>query len=238
MMRTRSAHRARTIRLNPLTPGAIRKVSPHLQIPLSAINPTIKRLTGKPAIHTGLALRQPHSCPDEALDDTKHNHSADSDSTNVRGGNGRALGLDIQKGVGVEALGVVRHVRQAEVERQHEDAPPGVDPQRGGRPGDDDFEEGEAGIHGVFGNVGEGVEWVGEPHAGEDDAPVDGRYDEGVGRDGRVVKGVQGLQGARKPIEKGRARAGVGEGVERCGEVVKGQTPVGEDGKVGEFIAG
>lgn len=242
-MRTRPAHRA--LRLQPLTPRAIRIIAAHLHIRAirrattpTRSDPRSQRLACKPSLHAGSPLRQPEPSPDQALDDAKHNDGAHGDADDVGGRDGGALGLDVEKGVRVEAFGVVRDVGHGEVQGQDEDDPPGVDPERRGGAGHDDLEEGEERVHGVLRNVAEGVEFVREPHAREDDAPVDGRHDKRVGGDGGVVKGVEGLQGPGEPVEQRFAGAGVGEGVDGGGEVVEGEAPVGEDGEVGEFVAG
>ena len=67
---------------------------------------------------------------------------------------------------------------------------------------------------------------------------VDGGNDERVRRHGGVVEGVEGLQGAGEPVQEGRARPGVGEGVHRGRQVVEGEPPVGQHGEVGEAVAG
>lgn len=252
-MRTRRADG--TLRLDPLAPRAVGQVPPHLDIralpgvviaPRHAVPAAVRcrhrrrhgRLPREFPVEPALALREPEAHPDEALDDAEDQDGADGDAEDVRGGDAGPLGLDVEEGVGVEPLRVVRHVREGQVQREHEDDPPGVDPGRGRGARDDDLEEGEGGVEGVLGGVGEGLEGGGEPHARVDDAPVDGGDDEGVGGDGGVVEGVQGLQRAGELLEHGGgAGARVGQGVEGRDEVVEGQPPVGEDGEVRKLVA-
>lgn len=49
---------------------------------------------------------------------------------------------------------------------------------------------------------------------------------------------MQGLQGAREPGEERDAGEGIGEGVDGGEEEVEAQSPVGQDGEVGEFGTG
>jgi hypothetical protein len=48
---------------------------------------------------------------------------------------------------------------------------------------------------------------------------------------------VESFKGAGEAVEEGRAGQGVGAGVDRGEEEVAEETPVGEDGEIGEFIA-
>ena len=67
------------------------------------------------------------------------------------------------------------------------------------------------------------------------DAPVHDRDEEGVCGYAGPEEGVQGLEGARESVEEGRAAVdGVGEGVDGGGEEVERETPVAEDGEIGE----
>ena len=47
-----------------------------------------------------------------------------------------------------------RYIRDAEVQRENEDEEGQVQPRRGRDVGEEDFEEGEGGVHGVLGDVG------------------------------------------------------------------------------------
>lgn len=229
-MRTRPTHRA----LAHL---------PHLHVPgddvvRAVVSPAPQRLAGEAALHAGLALRQPQAQVHGALDEAEDDDGADGDAADVGGGDAAALGLYVEEGVGVEALGVVGDVGEGEVEGEDDDEPPGVDPGGGGGAGHDDLEEREGAVEGVLARVAEGVELDGEPGARVDEPPVDGGDDEGVGGHGGGVEGVEGLQRAGEAVEQGGAGARVGEGVQGGRQVVEGEAPVGQHGEVAELVGG
>lgn len=174
----------------------------------SAQRPAADAAAARPAGHSSefalapaQSLGRPEAQVHDALDDAKHDDGADGNAENVRGGDGAALRLDVEEGVGVEALCVVRDVREGEVQCKDDDEPPCVDPGRGRGARQDDLDEGEDAVEGVLGGVAECVKGGGEPDARVDDAPVDGGDDEGVDGDGGVVEGVEGLERAREAVE-------------------------------------
>lgn len=214
-MRTGSAHRA--LGLDPLTPSPVGHIPSHLNITLSyypVVDPASEGVAGKPTIHVGLPLGQPDAHPDQALDDAKHDDRTDGDAHDVSGGDGGALGLDVEEGVGIKVFGVIGDIGQRQVEGEDEDDPPGVDPQGYGGTGDDDLEEGEDAVEAMLGGVAKGIKLVLEPGARVDEPPVDGGDDERVDDDGGVVEGVEGLEGSWEAVEEGRARPSVGKRVD------------------------
>ena len=78
----------------------------------------------------------------------------------------------------------------------------------------------------------------GEPGALVDDGPEDDGDEERQRDDGGVEEGVEGPQRLRQAVEQRPAGQGVGAGVDRSGEEVEGEAPVGEDGEVGKGAAG
>ena len=197
----------------------------------------IPRLVGELAILAQHLLGQPQSKQHDRLDDAVDDQTRHRNANDVRRHQPAAVLLDVQKVVRVEALGRVRQVRQRQVQREHKDQPPHVDPGRERRARHEDLKRREAAVHGVLAEVGEGGELLREPRAAVQAPPVDGGDDEGVHGDGRVVEGVERLQIPRPAVEQRRAGAGVREGVYGCHEEVEGQPPVCQRREIAEGVA-
>lgn len=191
----------------------------HLRIPLLLPPPPMK-----PALPPPLLLRRPLPQPHQPLHDQKDDDYPRRDAQNIA--RQRAPPIPrVEEVIHVDAAGVVRQVRQREVEGEDEDQCREMQPRRAVRARDDELEEGEERVEGVLGEVGPAGVGGGEPGAVED-GPVDDGDEEGVGEDGGVEEGVQGLEGAREAREKGGAVARVGEGVDAGEEEVEGEPPI------------
>lgn len=207
----------------------------HLHIP--RVRSGIPRMVGKLAVHAQHLLGEPQPQQRDRLDDAVHDQARDRDAHDVGRDAAAAMLVRVEEVVRVEALGGVRQVRQREVQREHEDEPPHVDPGGERRARDEDLEEREAAVQRVLADVGEGVELLGEPRAAVQQPPVHGGHDERVHGHRRVEEGVQRLEGPWPAVEERRAGARVAERVRGGHEEVEGEPPVRQVREVAERVA-
>lgn len=143
----------------------------------------------------------------------------------------------VEKTVRVETLSRCRDVRNSEVQRQDDNQPEGVNPQRGIRPGKDNLEKSEDAVEEVLRDVAPPVVDHGEPWRGVEDYPEDDGHEERVDDHGRVKDRVEGLQRPGEAIEERGAGPRVGEGVQGGEKEVESEAPVGDVGEVAEGVA-
>jgi len=140
----------------------------------------------------------------------------------------------VQECVHIYILCGVRDVGETEIRTEDDNQEWEMHPRRRIYSREDDFEEGECGVEGMFADIGPPVEV--RVKGVKEDCPENNCDKDGEGCYRGVVEVVKGLEGSWETVEEGRSTlACVGGGVDCGDEEVECDTPVAEDCKVGEL---
>ena len=92
---------------------------------------SVRRLTGKLAVHTELSLRQPAADPDDTPNKAENDNYSDQYAENVPRNNAPSANIIVvEEVIDIETLCRGREVGQAEVKSEDEDQPHDMNPRR------------------------------------------------------------------------------------------------------------